>query len=339
MKKPLVCLGIDLQLRMLPFDGLSNLIQSGYKLFFFSKNLSLLEIQLEAFASYLELRFGPRRSLRMWKNVIKVIADPLPGGICILKRKSEFLLQIFERGEVQSFCLLPRNENLDKAPLKGELGFFKKESDSFLSVGEAFFDTLLSPRGFSKEVFFLGLLLHKFLLLELDRMASSLGGSSKNLIESLHDRGFLLSLNKKNYRSLHDCISDSELSSWLFRSFRVLPHKARLLPSSDFNEKLILLQLKVLFTVFQGLLLKKGYCSTFREAETYLSHVFLLERKQGFLLDFVNEIGSRKLFYLIWQFFPNYLTLVCDMEKYDGFISREAQGFSSGEKEQSLLGD
>ena len=328
---------IDLDPVMLPFDGLFNLMEDGFELFFFSKNSSLLDLRVEAFLSYLESRLSEKKTFEFWKNRISCSSKKIPSSSLIVKRKNKFLLEILQGKKKLNICLFPRGELRSRGSLRGEFTFEGVESPFLVSVAQVFFDSLLSPDDRKYEAFFPSLVLCKLLLLEISDISKIYGKSFEAVLGTLQARGFFSSFSSKTSQLVHGYISSSELDSWLLEHFHISSKtKINFCMSSGFSEELLVFRIRVFLLLLSVLFLKKKYFSSFKESEFYISKVLFVEGQQGCLSDFLDEIGYEKFQYLVWEFFPNYSSGLNYKEEENEPLSRKISQSDFEQKDKPM---
>ena len=306
---------LDLNEMMLPFDGLLRLLEGGYDLFFFSSHRSFLEPKLASFSDFLKEKLGSKKASSLWEiQVFSFEKKVPPRGTFVFKRINNFLIEMSLGSKRQLFCIIPRSKNRGEGSLIAECPL-AEESDNihFESIAKIFFDEILIPAEENLESFFLALMLHRLILWEIDYLSRSFKESHETILGPLKEKGFFISLSKKNSRLLKSHIAEEDLLRWLFDYFQISPASRMESPSfqdMSFNKEYVYLRTQVYLCLLMFLLVKKGAFSSFIESEVYVRSVLFIEDKAQSFQTFFSELGEDKFNFLVWQFFPEYLDLV-----------------------------
>ncbi len=300
---------INLNAKMLPFKGLLNFLEAGFDLFFFSKNKSLLELRFSLFKKFLEENLGLKKSsFYVEEKIFLLEASSVRGKKLVVTRKSSHLIEISEGSVLQFYCLVPSFEKKKKTFLLGEMSLGERKEPFFLSYAQIFFDSLVSSKDKERDTFFLSLVIYKVFLQEVKKISFLFREKLTTVVSALQQRGFLRSFSKENSRVVNSLISELDLSSWLYERFFITRNEDLLEEYSlDFNIELVVLRLKVFFSVFMILLVKRGYFSSFLSCEFYLRQVLFVRRSEESFQLFLENIGEDKFQYFVLQFFPEFL--------------------------------
>lgn len=315
---------INLNGKMLPFRGLSNLLEAGFELFFFSKNKPLMKARLEAFKSYLEETLGAMKSDFYFKEKIYSLETSSIGSKKIVfARKSVHLIEISRGLKAQFYCLVPSLRKKKKVFLLGELATEAREKSFPFSYASYFFDSLVKSRDKERDTYFLSLILYKVILRELKSLAFLFGEKVNTVVSSLQGKGLLCSFSKENSKLVNSLISDLELSRWFCDHFE-LSHDVRRdykASSREFNSELAVLHMKTFLTLIMAALVRRSYFPSFLSCEYYLRQVLAIKDSEESLQVFLEEIGPDKFSYFVWQFFPEYLNSLSFLPKNEPFVS------------------
>ncbi len=300
---------INLNAKMLPFKGLLNFLEAGFDLFFFSKNKSLLELRFGFFKKFLEESLGLKKaSFYLEEKIFLLEASSVRGKKLFVTRKSSHLIEISEGIVSQFYCLIPSFEKKKKTFLLGEMSLGERKEPFFLSYAQIFFDSLVHSNDKERDTFFLSLVVYKVFLQEVKKISFLCQEKVTTVVNYLQQRGFLRSFSKENSKVVNSLISELDLSSWFYERFFITRNGNVIEEYSlDFNIELALLRLKVFFSVFIILLVKRAYFSSFLSCEFYLRQVLFVRRSEESFQLFLENIGEDKFQYFVLQFFPEFL--------------------------------
>lgn len=335
---------LNLNEMMLPFDGLLNLLENGFDLFFFSSYKALLDLRMASFCEYLEVNVGKKQADFFWENkIFSFEKSKPPRGALTLTRSHSLLLKASQGDKVQMYCVVPRPKTRPKGSLIGE---FPQESEGcesfFIFLAKAFFDELLFPKDSQEEALYPCLVLHRLVLCEVEFMSHYFGENYETILEPLKFKGLFLSLSKKNSRLVKNLLSSDDISRWLFDYFLISRDKKKEDGPSQrniFNKEYVFLRFQVLLSVLMILLVKKGAFSSFDDSEDYLRRLFFVGEQVVPFQEFLEDLGEDKFNYLVWQFFPEYLGSVSYFHRGQHALQDTTSHLHKGEEEQPLSWD
>ena len=302
---------IDLNYKMLPFRGLLKLLFEGLDLFFVSSNKQSFEVRLEAFSSYMEKNIGTQKASFLCREKIFYFnTNEISPNKLVLTRKDKYTLVISQGLTRESFYLVPQPIVKQKESLRTEIVGKEGLKCSFKEVAQVFFDSILRLNAKDSGDSFLGLMLQKLVLIELDKISHYCKNELVNIVNSLKSQGLLLSFSNHYHKDINEAVSNEVIKDWLFDNFLIsldLHSKIQTRQSEFLNEELISLRFKVILAIIMILLVKRCYFSSYVASEYYLRQLFFIEANIESFQCFLAEVGEEKFEYLVWQFFPEYL--------------------------------